>query len=148
MQEEKQQNIKEEVQQSSNVVDFSSLENKLDALLKLNEKIYNADEKERQQLQKEKEEQQKRIEQQNKENEEKEKENSTVELKRTSEQNATEKELIDDTNKFRKDILNRFDTLVTRTDEVIFLNKVSLGFSTFIVAILLVLIISNTCFKR
>lgn len=148
MQEEKQQNIKEEVQQSSNVVDFSSLENKLDALLQLNEKIFNADEKERQQIQKEKDEQQKKIEQQNKEQEKKDEENATLELKRTSEQDTSEKELINDTNKFRSDILSRFDTLIKHNEEIIFLHKIDFVFSSIIIAVILILILSNTCFKK
>ncbi|MDI2984191.1 hypothetical protein QJL67_19080 [Clostridioides difficile] len=148
MEEEKQQNIKEEFQQSSNSVDFSSLENKLDALLQLNEKIYNADEKERQQLQKEKDEQQKKIEQQNKEQEKKDEENAILELKRTSEQDTSEKELINDTNKFRSDILSRFDTLIKHNEEIIFLHKIDFVFSSIIIAVILILILSNTCFKK
>ncbi|MBH7955020.1 hypothetical protein I6A67_17750 [Clostridioides difficile] len=147
MEEEKQQNVKEEVQQSSDV-DFSSLENKLDALLQLNEKIFNADEKERQQIQKEKDEQQKKIEQQNKEQEKKDEENATLELKRISEQDTSEKELINDTNKFRSDILSRFDTLIKYNEEIIFLHKIDFVFSSIIIAVILILILSNTCFKK
>ncbi|MDB0438099.1 hypothetical protein C4R89_00920 [Clostridioides difficile] len=145
--EQQQQNTREEVQPSS-VVDFSSLESKLDSLLKLNEKIYNADEKERQQIQKEKDEQQKKIEQLNKEQEEKDKENATLELKRTSEQDTSEKELIDDTNKFRNDVLSRFDTLIKHNEEIIFLHKIDFVFSSIIIAVILILILSNTCFKK
>ncbi|MFB5778923.1 hypothetical protein ACE5M2_19210 [Clostridioides difficile] len=148
LQEEKQQNIKEEVQQSSNVVDFSSLENKLDALLKLNEKIYNADEKERQQLQKEKEEKQKQLqlqsEEQKKVEEEQQKQNSkelrTSELEKIAEQD------------YQSKVVSSLETVVKRLDTVIENQnnnlKLDFLFFGFLSALIIVLIFSSNTFKK
>ncbi|HCQ6135218.1 TPA: hypothetical protein OL464_003720 [Clostridioides difficile] len=145
MEEEKQQDIKkEEEQQSSNTVDFSSLESKLDALLKLNEKIFNADEKERQQIQKEKEEQQKKIIEEEKNQQkidEEQKQNNTKKL-RQSELDNTEQQKYQDT------IVKNLDTIVTNQSELILLSKINFVGFGIISALLLVLIVSVTLFKK
>ncbi|HFQ7467796.1 TPA: hypothetical protein ACHSYA_003790 [Clostridioides difficile] len=144
MEEEKQQNIKEEVQQSSDVVDFSSLENKLDALLKLNEKIYNADEKERQQIQKEKEEQQKKLleEEKNQQKIDEEQKQQNTKNLRQSELDNTEQQ------KYQDNIIKSLDTIVTNQSELILLSKINFVGFGIVSALLLVLIVSVTLFKK
>ncbi|HBF0287499.1 TPA: hypothetical protein KNK32_003918 [Clostridioides difficile] len=144
MEEEKQQNIKEEVQQSSNSVDFSSLENKLDALLQLNEKIYNADEKERQQIQKEKEEQQKKLleEEKNQQKIDEEQKQQNTKNLRQSELDNTEQQ------KYQDNIIKSLDTIVTNQSELILLSKINFVGFGIVSALLLVLIVSVTLFKK